>query len=83
MRGAGAGFGVDTNRVTVVDPDGATELPAGSKAEVAHRILDRVVARMAQPNRPAIAWTRRPGAGNFGWLSRRFHRRRRTCTVRA
>ena len=51
----GAGFGVDTNRVTVVDHDGAVELPAGTKAEVAHRILDRVVARMAQPNRPAIA----------------------------
>lgn len=40
----GAGFAVDTNRVTVVDHDGAVELPAGSKAEVAHRILDRVVA---------------------------------------
>jgi len=40
----GAGFAVDTNRVTVVDRDGAVELPAGSKAEVAHRILDRVVA---------------------------------------
>jgi phosphopantothenoylcysteine decarboxylase/phosphopantothenate--cysteine ligase len=40
----GAGFAVDTNRVTVVDHDGAAELPAGTKAEVAHRILDRVVA---------------------------------------
>ncbi|HET9623359.1 MAG TPA: bifunctional phosphopantothenoylcysteine decarboxylase/phosphopantothenate--cysteine ligase CoaBC, partial [Kofleriaceae bacterium] len=43
----GAGFAVDTNRVTVVDGDGAHELPAGSKAEVAHRILDRVVRRLA------------------------------------
>ncbi|HEX8113574.1 MAG TPA: phosphopantothenoylcysteine decarboxylase, partial [Kofleriaceae bacterium] len=42
----GAGFGVDTNRVTVVDHDGAVEIPAGAKAEVAHRILDRVVARL-------------------------------------
>jgi phosphopantothenoylcysteine decarboxylase/phosphopantothenate--cysteine ligase len=40
----GAGFAVDTNRVTVVDHRGAIELPAGSKAAVAHRILDRVVA---------------------------------------
>jgi phosphopantothenoylcysteine decarboxylase/phosphopantothenate--cysteine ligase len=40
----GAGFAVDTNRVTMVDRDGVVELPAGSKAEVAHRILDRVVA---------------------------------------
>ena len=40
----GAGFAVDTNRVTIVDHDGVTEVPAGSKAVVAHRILDRVVA---------------------------------------
>jgi phosphopantothenoylcysteine decarboxylase/phosphopantothenate--cysteine ligase len=40
----GAGFAVDTNRVTLVDAAGATEVPAGTKAEVAHRILDRVVA---------------------------------------
>ncbi|MBX3157337.1 MAG: bifunctional phosphopantothenoylcysteine decarboxylase/phosphopantothenate--cysteine ligase CoaBC [Deltaproteobacteria bacterium] len=43
----GAGFAVDTNRVTLVDADGATEVPAGTKAEVAHRILDRVVAMRA------------------------------------
>jgi phosphopantothenoylcysteine synthetase/decarboxylase len=30
----------------VVDHDGAVEIPAGAKAEVAHRILDRVVARL-------------------------------------
>ena len=40
----GAGFAVDTNRVTVVDHHGAVELPAGTKAKVAHRILDRVIA---------------------------------------
>ncbi|HEX3764918.1 MAG TPA: bifunctional phosphopantothenoylcysteine decarboxylase/phosphopantothenate--cysteine ligase CoaBC [Kofleriaceae bacterium] len=44
----GAGFAVDTNRVTVVDHDGAVEIPAGAKTEVAHRILDRVVARLAR-----------------------------------
>jgi phosphopantothenoylcysteine decarboxylase/phosphopantothenate--cysteine ligase len=47
----GAGFAVDTNRVTVVDHAGAVELPAGSKAEVAHRILDRVVALAAERRR--------------------------------
>jgi phosphopantothenoylcysteine decarboxylase/phosphopantothenate--cysteine ligase len=40
----GAGFAVDTNRVTVVDHQGVVELPAGTKAEVAHRILDRIVS---------------------------------------
>jgi phosphopantothenoylcysteine decarboxylase/phosphopantothenate--cysteine ligase len=40
----GAGFAVDTNRVTIVDHSGVAELPAGSKAEVAHRILDRIAA---------------------------------------
>jgi phosphopantothenoylcysteine decarboxylase/phosphopantothenate--cysteine ligase len=45
----GAGFAVDTNRVTLVGHDGVTELPAGSKAEVAHRILDRIAAMLAPP----------------------------------
>lgn len=50
----GAGFAVDTNRVTLVDARGATELPAGTKAEVAHRIFDHVVAmRAAEAARPA------------------------------
>ncbi len=40
----GSGFAVDTNRVTLVDTSGAIEVPAGTKAEVAHRILDHVVA---------------------------------------
>jgi len=48
----GAGFAVDTNRVTVVDRHGTVELPAGTKAEVAHRILDRVVAFSAAKRRP-------------------------------
>jgi phosphopantothenoylcysteine decarboxylase / phosphopantothenate---cysteine ligase len=43
----GAGFGVDTNRVTLIDRSGAEEvLPLLSKAEVADAILDRV-ERMA------------------------------------
>ncbi|HVX41819.1 MAG TPA: bifunctional phosphopantothenoylcysteine decarboxylase/phosphopantothenate--cysteine ligase CoaBC [Gemmatimonadaceae bacterium] len=40
---AGAGFGVDTNRVTLVARDGAEEmLPLMPKTEVADAILDRV-----------------------------------------
>jgi len=42
----GAGFAVDTNRVTVVDHAGAIEIPAGAKTAVAHRILDRIVDRL-------------------------------------
>jgi phosphopantothenoylcysteine decarboxylase/phosphopantothenate--cysteine ligase len=39
----GAGFGVDTNRVTLIDRTGAEEvLPLLSKGEVADAILDRV-----------------------------------------
>jgi phosphopantothenoylcysteine decarboxylase/phosphopantothenate--cysteine ligase len=42
-REAGAGFGVDTNRVTLLARDGTEEaLPLLSKAEVADEILDRV-----------------------------------------
>ena len=42
-REAGAGFGVDTNRVTMVGRDGAEEaLPLLTKGEVADAILDRV-----------------------------------------
>ncbi|MDO4547276.1 MAG: bifunctional phosphopantothenoylcysteine decarboxylase/phosphopantothenate--cysteine ligase CoaBC, partial [Clostridia bacterium] len=38
----GAGFAVETNRVTIVDKDGATPYPLMSKSEVANLILDRV-----------------------------------------
>ncbi len=48
---AGAGFGVDTNRVTLVDATSVTEVPADTKAVVAHRILDRVVALLGNPRR--------------------------------
>ena len=41
-----AGFAVDTNRVIAVDAAGAVELPFGSKAAVAHRILDVVAPRL-------------------------------------
>jgi phosphopantothenoylcysteine decarboxylase/phosphopantothenate--cysteine ligase len=43
-----AGFGVETNRVTLVGADGEVEpLPLLSKREVAHRILDRVARLLA------------------------------------
>lgn len=39
-----AGFSVDTNRVALIDADGEVEeLPLMSKAQVAERVLDRVV----------------------------------------
>jgi phosphopantothenoylcysteine decarboxylase/phosphopantothenate--cysteine ligase len=43
-----AGFGVDTNRVTILDREGtAEEWPLLTKSEVAHRILDRVLAALS------------------------------------
>ena len=42
---ADAGFGVDTNGVTLLDPDGGVEeLPLMSKYDVAVRVLDRLAA---------------------------------------
>jgi phosphopantothenoylcysteine decarboxylase / phosphopantothenate---cysteine ligase len=45
---AGAGFEVDTNRVTLVTPDGNEELPLQSKDEVADAILDRVAVLVGE-----------------------------------
>lgn len=39
-----AGFEVDTNAVVLIDASGRTDVPLASKAEIADRILDRVVA---------------------------------------
>ena len=45
----GAGFDADTNVVKILDADGGVEeLPLQSKGSVADRILDRVVALLAQ-----------------------------------
>lgn len=47
---AGAGFDVDTNRVTFVRADGGVEeLPLMSKASVAEALLDRVTEMMQRP----------------------------------
>ena len=40
----GAGFGTDTNVVTMITRDGEEELEKMSKDQVAHRILDRIFA---------------------------------------
>ena len=41
----GAGFGVPTNVVTLLTPDGAEQLPLLGKDEVAARLLDAIEAR--------------------------------------
>ena len=40
---AGAGFGTDTNVVTVITKDAVEELPMMSKEEVADALLDRIM----------------------------------------
>ena len=40
---AGAGFGVDTNKVTVMTRDDARELTPGYKLDVAGEIFDRLL----------------------------------------
>ncbi len=44
LKVAGAGFGTDTNVVTLITRDGVRELPMMSKDEVAHAVLDRIFA---------------------------------------
>ena len=45
LKQAGAGFGVDTNLLTLISPDGAKELPLMSKEEAAHALLDEIMSR--------------------------------------
>ena len=55
----GAGFAVDTNHVQLVDARGVTDVPSASKAEVAHRILDKIVElRAIAPGFPAPGTSR-------------------------
>ncbi len=42
LQDKGAGFGVDTNKVTFIDSEGKEELPLMSKSEVAARIADKM-----------------------------------------
>ncbi len=43
LKTAGAGFGTDTNVVTLITQDNVRELPILSKDEVAHAILDQII----------------------------------------
>ena len=43
LRQAGAGFGVDTNILTLITPHSQLELPLLSKDEAAHALLDEIV----------------------------------------
>lgn len=46
-----AGFAVDTNRVTLLGADGTVEtLPLLSKAEVAAKVVEKVVSSLSQPS---------------------------------
>ena len=45
LKVSGAGFGVDTNVVTFITPDGTRELPLMSKSDVADAILDEILRR--------------------------------------
>ena len=44
---SGAGFGVDTNKVTFIDHNGSTTLPLMSKKDVAERIVDKIETHYA------------------------------------
>ena len=46
LRDAGAGFRHDTNKITIIDQQGATPYPLKNKAEVAKDIIDRLVETM-------------------------------------
>lgn len=49
LKVSGAGFGTDTNVVTLITKDQETTLPQLSKEETAARIFDRILALRAQP----------------------------------
>ena len=46
LRTSGAGFGTDTNVITLITADADVELPLMSKEEAAHRILDVILEKM-------------------------------------
>lgn len=45
LRQTGAGFGTDTNVLTLITPDWERELPLMSKDEAAHAILDAIIGK--------------------------------------
>ena len=46
LRTEGAGFGTDTNIVTLITADDVVELPILSKDEVAKHLIDTILTRM-------------------------------------
>ena len=48
LKVAGAGFGTDTNVVTLIRKDGVRQLPIMSKDEVAKTILDEALEAMSE-----------------------------------
>ena len=48
LKVAGAGFGTDTNIVTLITKDAVRELPKMSKEDVAAAILDEIVTYINQ-----------------------------------
>lgn len=48
LKVAGAGFGTDTNVITVITKDMEKELPIMSKEEAASRLLDMILEKMAE-----------------------------------
>ena len=47
LKTAGAGFGTDTNVVTLITQNNICELPILRKEEVAHAILDQIIQSLA------------------------------------
>ncbi|MBP0957792.1 MAG: bifunctional phosphopantothenoylcysteine decarboxylase/phosphopantothenate--cysteine ligase CoaBC [Oscillospiraceae bacterium] len=47
LRTSGAGFGTETNIITIITSDDEQELPLMSKEEAAHRIFDRILKMKA------------------------------------
>ena len=60
LRAAGAGFGTDTNIITLITAEGVTELPLLSKEAAAAAILDRALALRKAQAGPADAVNRLP-----------------------
>lgn len=50
LRDKGAGFRCDTNKITIIDRQGATVYPLKDKREVAQDIVDKLVSLFNRPN---------------------------------
>lgn len=51
LKTAGAGFGTDTNVVTIITREGAEELATMTKEQVAHQLLNRIMDRLCSGNK--------------------------------